>query len=228
MICSASAADRSREPNHFGITHPSRFAIIEGMEILNKLPKYTVPLAIVVILFLYLMGSYNTIISKQEAMNGQWGQVQNVYQRRLDLIPNLVGTVSGYAKHEKETLTEVIEARSRVGSMQVKLDDLTPEKLQAFERAQQQIGTGLSRLMLVAEQYPDLKANENFMNLQAQLEGTENRISNERRMFNEVSKDYNTYVKKFPTNLLAMAFHFDPKPYFESEPAAAKAPQVKF
>lgn len=198
------------------------------MDILNKLPKYVIPLAIIVILFLYLMGSYNTIITKQESMNNQWGQVQNVYQRRLDLIPNLVATVSGYAKHEQETLTEVIEARSRVGSMQVKLDDLTPEKLQAFERAQQQIGTGLSRLMLVAEQYPDLKANENFMGLQAQLEGTENRISNERRMFNDTVKDYNTYIKQFPTNIFAMIFHFDSKPYFESDPVAEKAPQVKF
>lgn len=198
------------------------------MDILNKLPKYTIPLVIVVILFMYLMGSYNTIISKQETTTSQWGQVQNVYQRRLDLIPNLVATVSGYAKHEQETLQAVTEARSRVGSMQIKADELTPEKLQAFNAAQQQLGSGLSRLMVVAEQYPELKANENFLNLQAQLEGTENRITNERRMFNEAAQDYNTYIKKFPTNLMATMFGFQVKPYFESEKAAQKAPQVKF
>ncbi len=198
------------------------------MDILNKLPKYTIPLVIVVILFMYLMGSYNTIISKQETTTSQWGQVQNVYQRRLDLIPNLVATVSGYAKHEQETLQAVTEARSKVGSMQIKADELTPEKLQAFNAAQQQLGSGLSRLMVVAEQYPELKANENFLNLQAQLEGTENRITNERRMFNEAAQDYNTYIKKFPTNLMATMFGFQVKPYFESEKAAQKAPQVKF
>ncbi len=198
------------------------------MDILNKLPKYAIPLAIVVILFMYLMGSYNTIVSKNENTTSQWGQVQNVYQRRLDLIPNLVATVSGYAKHEQETLQAVTEARSRVGSMQLKADELTPEKLQEFNAAQQQLGSGLSRLMVVAEQYPELKANENFLNLQAQLEGTENRIANERRMFNETVQDYNIYIKKFPTNLMAGIFGFKTKPYFESEKTAEKAPQVKF
>lgn len=198
------------------------------MDILNKLPKYAIPLAIIVILFMYLMGSYNTIISKKENVTSQWGQVENVYQRRLDLIPNLVATVSGYAKHEQETLQAVTEARSRVGSMQLKADELTPEKLQEFNAAQQQLGSGLSRLMVIAEQYPELKANENFLNLQAQLEGTENRIANERRMFNETAQDYNIYIQKFPTNLMAGMFGFKTKPYFESEQVAKQAPQVKF
>ncbi len=198
------------------------------MDILNRLPKYTIPLAIILILFIYLMGSYNTIISKKENVTSQWGQVENVYQRRLDLIPNLVATVSGYAKHEQETLQAVTEARSRVGSLQLKADELTPEKLQEFNAAQQQLGSGLSRLMVVAEQYPELKANENFLNLQAQLEGTENRIANERRMFNETAQDYNIYIQKFPTNLMAGMFGFKTKPYFESEQVAKQAPQVKF
>ncbi len=198
------------------------------MDILNRLPKFVIPLAIVGVIFLYLMGSYNSIISKQETVTSQWSQVENVYQRRLDLVPNLVATVAGYAKHEQETLAAVTEARSKVGSVQIKGDELTPEKLQAFNAAQQQLGTGLSRLMVVAEQYPELKANENFLNLQAQLEGTENRIANERRIFNEAAQDYNVYIKKFPTNLMAMMFGFQGKPYFEAEKAAEKAPQVKF
>jgi LemA protein len=194
----------------------------------SKLPKYTIPLAIVVVLFLYLISSYNGLINKQETVNSQWSQVQNVYQRRLDLIPNLVSTVSGYAKHEQATLTAVIEARSKLNSVQVNANDLSPEKLQAFNQAQQQLGTGLSRLMLVAEQYPQLKANENFLNLQAQLEGTENRIANERRMFNEATQDYNISIKKFPTNIMAMIFAFQTKPYFEADKSAEKAPEVKF
>lgn len=195
---------------------------------MSKLPKYTIPLVIVGIIVVYLISSYNGLVNKQEAVNSQWSQVENVYQRRLDLIPNLVATVSGYASHEKETLTAVIEARSKVSSVQVNADNLTPEKLQAFNQAQQQLGTGLSRLMLVAEQYPQLKANENFLNLQAQLEGTENRIANERRMFNQAAQDYNVTIKRFPTNIMASMFGFQSKPYFEAGKAAAKAPTVKF
>lgn len=194
----------------------------------KNLPGYIIPLGLLVILFLYLMGSYNGLVNKQETVSKQWSQVENVYQRRLDLIPNLVATVSGYATHEKETLTAVIEARSKASSVQINADDLSPEKLQAFNRAQQELGTGLSRLMLVAEQYPQLRANENFLSLQAQLEGTENRIANERRIFNETVQDYNVTIKKFPTNLMAGLFSFKAKPYFEAEKAAAKAPEVKF
>lgn len=195
---------------------------------MNKVPAYVIPLVIIGVIFLYLMGVYNGIITKQEAMNSQWGQVQNVYQRRADLIPNLVATVAGYAKHEQSTLTQVTEARAKVGSMQVKLDDLTPEKMQEFERAQQQLGSGLSRLMVVAEQYPDLKANDSFLNLQAQLEGSENRIANERRMFNETVQDYNRNIKRFPNNIFGMLFGFKEKPYFAAQETAQAAPQVKF
>ncbi len=172
--------------------------------------------------------SYNTIIEKQEAVEAQWAQVENVYQRRADLIPNLVETVKGYATHEQETYTAVIEARAKATSMNFSADDLTEENMAKFQAAQNQLSGALSRLMVVQENYPELKANENFRDLAQQLESTENRIATERKKFNEVAQEYNTYIRKFPTNLVAMIFSFAQKPYFKATEGADKAPQVKF
>lgn len=168
------------------------------------------------------------MVSKQEAVTGQWAQVENVYQRRADLIPNLVSTVKGYADFEQETLTKVIEARSKATSMNVNMDDLSPEKIAAFQKAQGELSGALSRLMVVVEKYPDLKANQNFLELQAQLEGTENRIAVERKKFNETVQDYNTYIRKFPQNFVAGWFDFEKKGYFEADAGASSAPTVKF
>ncbi|MCE2928343.1 MAG: LemA family protein [Candidatus Caenarcaniphilales bacterium] len=194
----------------------------------NKIPTWAIVVGVIVLAFMYLGGTYNTLVSKGEGVASSWGQVSNVYQRRLDLIPNLVETVKGYAKHEEETLTAVIEARSKATQTTIDPSNISPEALAKFEQAQGGINSALSRLMVVAEKYPDLKANENFLNLQTQLEGTENRITNERRTFNESVKDYNSYAKAFPQNILANLFGFKAKAYFEAEPAAAKAPEVKF
>ena len=144
------------------------------------------------------------------------------------MIPNLVNTVKGYAAHEQETLEAVVSARAKATQTQVNMDDLTPEKLQAYQQAQGEIGAALGRLLVVAERYPDLKANENFRELQAQLEGTENRISVERRKFNETAKEYNTTIRKFPKNILAGLFGFEKRPYFEAQEGSEKAPEVKF
>ena len=175
-------------------------------------------------------GGYNHLVKLQQAVDSQWAQVQNVYQRRADLIPNLVATVSGAANFEKSTLTEITEARASVG--QVKLDPNTaptdPAKLAAFEQAQGQLGYALSHLLVVVERYPDLKATENFRELQAQLEGTENRISVERRDFNTAVQNYNTAIKSFPAVFYAGAMGFSPKPYFQAAAGAETAPKVQF
>ncbi len=183
---------------------------------------------IVLIGYSWFKGVYNTMVTKSEAVSTQWAQVENVYQRRADLIPNLVNTVKGYAQHEKSTLTEVIEARAKATSTTVDASNLTPQAIQAFQQAQGGLSQALSKLMVVVERYPDLKANQNFLELQAQLEGTENRIAVERRRFNEVARDYNTYIKLFPKNLLAGMFGFAPKPYFKAAEGAEKAPEVNF
>ena len=154
--------------------------------------------------------------------------MENQYQRRADLIPNLVNTVKGYAAHEKETLEAVVAARTKATQVTVDAESLTPEKLKAYQEAQGEIGSALGRLLAITENYPELKANENFKELQAQLEGTENRISVERRNFNEASKDYNTYIRKFPNNLISGLFGFEKRPYFEAESGAEKAPAVEF
>jgi len=159
---------------------------------------------------------YNDIVEKQEKVTGSWAQVQNVYQRRADLIPNLVNTVKGAANFAKAT------------QVTIKADDLTPEKVAKYQQAQQGLSSALSRLMVVSENYPNLKANQNFLDLQSQLEGTENRITVERMKFNESVQDYNTYIQKFPTNLTAKMFNFDKKGYFEAEASAQKAPPVQF
>ncbi len=178
--------------------------------------------------FLFSSCGYNKMVELDEQVSSQWGQVENVYQRRADLIPNLVNTVKGYAAHEQETLEGVIEARSKATSVNIDADKLTPENLQQFNQAQEGLSSALSRLMVVVERYPDLKANQNFMDLQAQLEGTENRITVERMKFNESTQSYNAYIRKFPQVIYAGWFGFDKKTYFEAQQGAEKAPEVKF
>ncbi len=190
----------------------------------------TIAVVAVIILFLYssIKGSYNGMVQKSESVDTQWANVENVFQRRADLIPNLVNTVKGYADFEKETLTSVIEARSKATGINIDPANMTAESLSQFQNAQGQLSSALSKLMVVVERYPDLKANQNFLDLQAQLEGTENRIATERRKFNEIAKDYNTFIRLFPKNIWANIFNFDKRPYFQSEKGADKAPKVEF
>lgn len=171
---------------------------------------------------------YNSMVEKDEAVSSQWAQVENVYQRRADLIPNLVATVKGYADFEQETLTEVIQARANATSINIKSDDLNPETIAKFQKAQSQLSGALSRLLVTVERYPDLKANQNFLELQAQLEGTENRISVERGKFSQVTKDYNAYIRQFPRVIYAGWFDFEKKGYFEADQGAEEAPKVEF
>jgi len=185
-------------------------------------------IALIAILFLWGMGGYNGLVNSQENVKSQWGNVENQYQRRADLIPNLVETVKGYATHEKSTFEEVIAARAKATQITVDPTNLTPEKLQEFQAAQGQLSSALGRLIAVAENYPDLKANQNFLELQAQLEGTENRISVERNKFNEMAKEYDVAIRRFPKNILAGIFNFNNIPYFAAEKGAEKAPSVKF
>jgi len=173
-------------------------------------------------------GSYNTMVNMEESVKSSWSQVENVYQRRADLIPNLVNTVKGYASHERETLEGVIEARAKATSTQIDAGNLTPEKLEQFQQAQGALSSALSRLMVVVERYPNLKANQNFLELQAQLEGTENRIAVERRKFNEQVRAYNSYIRSFPKNIYANWFNFEEKAYFKAEESASEAPEVQF
>ncbi len=180
--------------------------------------------------FVTIKNYFNTFVTLEENVNQRWAQVENVYQRRADLIPNLVEVVKGYAKHEKETLQAVVEARSKVGG-QIKvganiLND--PQAFARFQQAQDALSSALQRLMVVVERYPDLKANQNFLELQAQLEGTENRIAVERRRFNEAVQAYNTAIRKFPGNILAGMFGFKEKAYFKAQPGSEKVPKVKF
>ncbi len=172
--------------------------------------------------------TYNALVQKDEQVKKAWSQVENQYQRRLDLIPNLVETVKGYAEFERSTLQAVVEARANATRITLQADQLTPENLQRFEQAQGALSTALGRLLAVAENYPNLKANENFINLQTQLEGTENRIAVERKNYNEVVGEYNTYLRRFPTNLYAGLLGFSSKAYFQAAPGAEKVPQVKF
>lgn len=188
-------------------------------------------IVIVVIVGLLVMSgvrSYNSMVTKSEKVGEQWSNVENSYQRRADLIPNLVNTVKGYADFESKTLIAVIEARSKATSVQIDPKNLTDANMKQFQEAQAGLGSALSRLMVVVEQYPNLKANQNFLDLQAQLEGTENRIATERRKFNEMARDYNTFIRMFPKNIYAGLFKFEKKPYFEAIEGAEKAPEVKF
>jgi LemA protein len=190
----------------------------------------TVGIIVVVLFILYsfFAGRYNTMVELQEAVPKAWADVEAQYQRRADLIPNLVNTVKGYANFEQETLTKVIEARASATQVKIDPSNITPEALAQFQQAQNGVSSALSRLLVVAEAYPDLKANENFRDLQAQLEGTENRITVARTRFNEVVQPYNVYIKKFPSNIIAGMFGFTAKGYFESAAGSEKAPEVKF
>ena len=185
-------------------------------------------IAVVLVLFFWVRGVYNSLVTQDESVKTAWSQVENQYQRRLDLIPNLVNTVKGYASHERETLEGVINARANATKTTIDPSNLNEETMKQFQAAQGELSNALSRLMVVVERYPDLKANQNFLELQAQLEGTENRISVERKRFNETAQSYNTNIRSFPTNILAGMFGFQPKAYFAAESGAEKAPTVEF
>ena len=191
--------------------------------------KSTIILLVVLgIVLIWAVTSYNGLVKADENVSTAWSNVENQYQRRADLIPNLVNTVKGYASHEKETLDAVVAARSRATQMVVDTEDLTPEKLQQYQKAQGEVGAALGRLLAITEAYPELKANQNFLELQAQLEGAENRISVERRNFNDAARRFNTSIRTFPRNLIAGMCGFEKRPYFEAEESAAKTPEVKF
>lgn len=185
-------------------------------------------IGIIVIGILYGISSQNSMVGKEESVSAQWANVQNAYQRRADLIPNLVSTVKGYATHEQSTLTEVIEARSRATQIQLSADQLTEENLKKYQETQGQLSAALGKLMMVQENYPDLKANQNFLNLQDELAGTENRISTERQKFNEKVNNYNGYIRRFPHSIFASIFGFEKKAYFEADQTAQSAPKVEF
>ena len=183
---------------------------------------------VVLAVFLWFKNTYNGLVRMEEQVTAAWSQVENVYQRRADLIPNLVATVKGYAAHESETLESVVAARARATQMTIDLTQATPEQLAAYQQAQGELGQALGRLLMLTENYPDLKANQNFSELQAELSGTENRIAVERKKFNEAAKAYNTALRTFPRNLVANLFGFEKKPYFEAQEGAATAPVVSF
>lgn len=185
-------------------------------------------IGVVAVVVIFFYAAYNGFVNKEEAVKTSWANVETQYQRRADLIPNLVNTVKGYATHETQTLNEVTEARTRATSVNLSAGDLTPEKLAEFQRAQSQVSSSLGRLIAISENYPDLKANQNFLELQAQLEGTENRIAVSRKEFNEVAKTYNVAVRRFPANLIAKMFGFEQKPYFDAAEGTEAAPQVQF
>jgi LemA protein len=185
-------------------------------------------LGTLVLLVSWIVGAYNGLVSLDEETNGKWAQVESAYQRRADLIPNLVNTVKGYADFEQETLTGVIEARSKATGITVDADNLSPEAIANFQAAQSQLSGALSRLLVTVERYPDLKANQNFLGLQSQLEGTENRIKIERDRFNVSVKDFNATIRKFPKTIIASSFGFEKKGYFEADSGSEKAPEVQF
>ena len=186
-------------------------------------------IAVVILsIFFWFRGSYNGMVSMSETVSSQWSNVENQYQRRLDLIPNLVNTVKGYAAHEQQTLEDVVNARAKATQTQINFDQLDEAAIKKINSTQGELSSALSRLMAISESYPDLKANQNFLELQAQLEGTENRIAVERRKFNESVKNYNAYIRQFPKNTIAGMFGFVPKPYFEATAGAENAPKVEF
>lgn len=194
--------------------------------------KALIPILIIAVLGIYsytkVKGTYNMFVVNEETINGQWAEVETQYQRRADLIPNLVNTVKGYADFEQETLTAVIEARAKATSVTLQADDLSPEKIAQFQQAQDQLSGSLSRLLVAVERYPELKANQNFLELQTQLEGTENRIAVARRNFNQSVLAYNSSLRTFPNNLFAGWFGFETKGYFEAAQGAEQAPTVQF
>lgn len=184
--------------------------------------------AVIAAIVFWFIGSYNSMVTAEENVETSWAQVENQYQRRADLIPNLVNTVKGYAAHESSTLEAVINARSRATQITIDPSKATPEQLMAFQNAQGELTQALGRLLALSESYPDLKANQNFLELQSQLEGTENRITVARNAFNEAARQFNTMIRRFPGNIVASMFGFEKKPYFEAEQGAEKAPQVEF
>ena len=185
-------------------------------------------IVVAAILIIWCISGYNGLVSEEEIVNQSWGKVQSAYQRRSDLIPNLVNVVKGYAEHERETLEAVIEARSKATQININAEDLNEESMKKLQAAQGELSSALNKLMVVNERYPDLKANEQFQNLQIQLEGTENRINESRNLYNDAVKNYNIKVRKFPKNILASIFGFSTKPTFEADADAQKAPEVKF
>ena len=189
---------------------------------------WIIPVGIIVILVIWAISGYNGMVKMDEQVQNKWANVETQYQRRADLIPNLVSTVKGYAKHEQQTLEDGVKARSEATQVKVDAENLTPEKLAAFQKAQSGVSSALGRLLAVAENYPDLKANQNFLELQSQLEGTENRITVARKDFNDAAKSYNQSIRQFPKNILAGMFGFEKKSYFEAEAGSEKAPKVEF
>lgn len=185
-------------------------------------------IVVLVISFFWAISGYNSLVTLRENVNSQWANVESQYQRRSDLIPNLVQTVKGYATHESSTLEGVVTARAKATQVTIDPKNLTPEKLQEYQAAQGQVSSALGKLLMITENYPDLKANQNFLELQAQLEGTENRISVERNRFNDVAKSYDITIQRFPKSIIASLFGFKEKPYFEAEKGTEKAPSVKF
>lgn len=189
---------------------------------------WIIVIAVLGMIVVWGIGRYNAFVTMQENVENAWGQVENQYQRRMDLIPNLVATVKGYAAHEQNTLTGVMEARAKASQITIDPSKATPEQLAAYQSAQGELSQALGRLMAVAENYPTLKANENFRQLADQLEGTENRITYARNLFNDTAKEYNATIRRFPGNIVAAMFGFERKPYFEAEAGAEKAPKVEF
>lgn len=189
---------------------------------------WIIPVVVLVVILLWGVSGYNTMVSMDEGVQGKWANVETQYQRRADLIPNLVNTVKGYATHEKTTLEEVVKARSEATQMKIDPTNLSEQQLARYQQAQGSVSAALGKLLMVAENYPELKANENFLELQSQLEGTENRINVARKDFNDAAKEYNVAIRKFPKSLLAGMFGFEKKAYFEAESGAEKAPEVKF
>lgn len=185
-------------------------------------------IAIVIISFFWGISSYNSLVTSREDVNSQWSNVENQYQRRSDLIPNLVQTVKGYAAHESSTLEGVVAARAKATQVTIDPTKLTPEKLQEYQAAQGQVSSALGKLLMITENYPDLKANQNFLDLQVQLESTENRIAVERNRFNEIAKSYDITIQHFPKSIIALLFGFEKKPYFEAAKGSENAPAVKF
>jgi len=198
------------------------------MKLSKGLITLLVVLAVVFFIFIWAKNAFNSMVSQEEQVTSAWSQVENVYQRRADLIPNLVATVKGYAAHEQETLEGVINARAKATQTTIDPTNMTEESLKQFQAAQGELGSALQRLMVVVERYPDLKANQNFLELQAQLEGSENRITVERQKFNDAAKSFNTSIRQFPRNILAGMFGFERKAYFEAQEGAEQAPKVEF
>lgn len=198
------------------------------MELIKKNLGLVITIGIIAIAVMWCISGYNGLVSMDEGVQNKWADVETQYQRRADLIPNLVNTVKGYAAHEKETLESVVKARSEATSVKIDPSNMTAEQMAQYQNAQNGVTSALSKLLLVVEKYPDLKANQNFQELQSQLEGTENRIAVARRDYNAVAKEYNTTVRKFPKNILAGMFGFEKKEYFEAQEGSEAAPEVKF